>query len=394
MEYKDLSSSTLDNYVDYDEHVRVRRVQNEETGLIGYIAVHNTNLGPALGGCRVSAYKSEDEAIRDALRLSRGMTYKNALAGLPLGGGKSVIIADPYTQKTPEMITDVARAVEALGGEYISAEDSGLSEDDVRIMAKETDYVVGFSTDESEIGGNPSPVTAYGVFCGMRSAVLKRYGKTNMDGLKVSIQGLGAVGYELARLLQEDGAKIFACDMREAVLEQAQKEIPGLEVVALDDIFDCDADIFAPCAMGAQLNSNTIPRLKVDMVVGAANNQLATQADEQLLEEKNILYAPDYVVNSGGVIAVAYEYFDRIGQNPFPHEINHENMMAHVERSARNVEKIFDYAEKMGISTGLAANQMAEKIFLRLQSEAAGQSDVNQEYHSIDQQDACKIASR
>lgn len=391
MEYQDLSPEYLGNFIDFKEHETVRRIQSPQSGLIGYVAIHNTNIGPSLGGCRIWAYENEDDAIRDALRLSRGMTYKNALAGLPLGGGKSVIIADPYKDKTPQMIEDMAIAVEALGGRYITAEDSGLSEDDVKIMAQHTDYVTGFSTEGSELGGNPSPVTAYGVFCGMRSAVKKRYGKPTLEGMKVAVQGLGAVGYALAQLMYEDGAKVFACDIRKETLDMARKEMPEIEIVDLDKIFDCDADIFAPCAMGAQLNAQTIPRLKVDLVVGAANNQLATERDIRMLESRNILYAPDYVVNSGGVIAVAYEYFERIGQNPFEHELTHQNMVAHVERSAKNVEMIFEYAEKSGISTAQAADQMAEKIFM---ADSCGCGGSTSEYCSSEQTGIYKTASR
>lgn len=371
MDYKDLDQSALSAFVDYDGHEIVRRFEDEKTGLIAFIAVHNTNIGPALGGCRIRPYASEQDAIEDVLRLSRGMTYKNAAAGLPLGGGKAVVIADPYSEKNDEMIKAMGRAVETLDGQYISAEDSGLSEDDVRLMYGETQYVTGFSDGlTGGLGGNPSPATAHGVYCALKATVKYKLGADTVDGLHVAIQGLGAVGYALCRILTENGARVTACEMREDVVEKAQEEFPALQIVPVDSIFDVDADIFAPCAMGAQLNDLTIPRLKVDMVVGAANNQLATMGHGQMLAERGILYAPDYVVNAGGVIFVSYEYFQRSGKNPFDHALNHDEMMDHVERATSSIVKIFERAERDKSLPHEAADRYAESIFMT-QSKAA-----------------------
>ncbi len=363
MTYKDLDVSFLSKFVDYDGHETIRRIEDEQTGLLAFIGVHNGNLGPALGGCRMFAYISEEDAIRDVLRLSRGMTYKNALAGLPLGGGKSVIVGDPRKLKADTLISALGRAVESLEGRYITAEDSGTNEHDMITISKQTSYVVGLPSAADSVGGDPSPVTAYGVYKGIKACALRRYGNESVKGLRVSIQGMGAVGYALCQYLHAEGAILTVTDVREETLKQAQDEMPGVSVVAPDAIFDVEANIFAPCALGAQINDTTVPRLKVDIIAGAANNQLATPAHGQMLAEKGILYAPDYVINAGGVICVAYEYAQRAGKNPFTHDITRANMMAHVEGIGATLAKIFNIAEARNITTALAADELAEAIF-------------------------------
>lgn len=364
MEYQDLSAEVLNEFVDYDSHEVVRKITDEATGLEAYVAVHNANLGPALGGCRMREYASSSDAIKDVLRLSRGMTYKNALAHLPLGGGKTVIIGDPYKDKTAALVKEVARGVDSLSGHYITAEDSGMNENDMRTMSGETKYVVGISGEGSDVGGDPSPVTAYGVFKALKGCVKYRKGSPDVSGLTVSIQGLGAVGLHLAEHLYKVGAKIIATDVREESIVTAKELIPEITIVQPEDIFAVEADIFAPCAMGAQLNDNTIPQLKAEIICGAANNQLAEPRHEDALGQKGILYAPDYVVNAGGVIAVCYEYLDRANvDNPFPHDITRENMMSHVQRIGETLNQIFDISEKQGLKPGQAADQLAESIF-------------------------------
>ncbi|HEY8189140.1 MAG TPA: Glu/Leu/Phe/Val dehydrogenase dimerization domain-containing protein [Micavibrio sp.] len=363
MDIFDLTENDLSGFSDFDGHERVRRIRDPETGLLAFIGVHNRNLGPAMGGCRMVAYESEEAAIRDVLRLSRGMTYKNALAGLPLGGGKSVIIGDPFKSKNEMLMAAMGRAVQSLKGNYITAEDSGTGEADMITMSKETDYVVGLPAAGGDLGGNPSPVTAWGVFNGLRAAVRRRYGSGSLTGLKVAVQGLGAVGYGLCRLLHKEGVELIATDIRPAMLDMAKKELPGLHVMQPDHIFGADANVFAPCALGAQLNERTIAQLKVDIVAGAANNQLATPADEDRMAQKHILYVPDYAINAGGVIAVAYEYFHRAGANPFSHDLTRETMMEHVERIDQTINDIFELAETRHITTGRAADQLARSIF-------------------------------
>jgi leucine dehydrogenase len=363
MAYTDLGADVLNGFADYDGHERIRRYEDPETGLLAFIGVHNRNLGPALGGCRMRPYASEDEAITDVLRLSRGMTYKNALAGLPLGGGKSVIIGDPFKIKSESLMRAMGRAVQSLDGDYITAEDSGTGEDDMIAMSRETKYVVGLPGDKGDLGGNPSPVTAWGVFNGLRAGVKHRYGSDALAGLKVSVQGLGSVGYDLCRFLHEQGVELVVTDIRPAVLEKIASELPGVRAVAPDDIFAVEANVFAPCALGAQLNASTIPQLKVDIIAGAANNQMATPADEDRIADKRILYVPDYAINAGGVIAVAYEYFHSTGANPFATPLTRAMMMEHVGRIGGTIERIFEVAETQKTTTGRAADELARTLF-------------------------------
>ncbi len=357
----ELGQNELKNFPDFDAHEKIVRVEDGETGLKAFIGIHNTALGPALGGCRMMAYASEGDAIKDVLRLSRGMTYKNALAGLPLGGGKSVIMGDSRQIKTPALMRAMGRAVESLQGRYITAEDSGTGEADMEAIARETSYVVGIR-GEGDLGGNPSPVTAYGVYCGMKAAAQSRFGSVELAGRRVAVQGLGAVGYELCRLLHTDGVGLVVTDIRPDITVKAQAEFPGLQICSAEEIFSVDVDILACCALGGQLNDDTIPHLKAAVIAGAANNQLATARHADLLAMRNILYAPDYVMNAGGVIAVAYEYFKRSGRSPFG-ELTRPAMLKHVQGIGAMLTRLFDMARESGITPARAADSLAAEIF-------------------------------
>lgn len=377
MTYTDLGTADLKTYSDYDDHETIRRCEDPETGLVAYIGVHNRNIGPALGGCRMRPYESDAAAITDVLRLSRGMTYKNALAGLPLGGGKAVIIGDPFKDKSEALMRAMGRAVQSLNGHYITAEDSGTHEDDMIAMAHETKFVVGLppqpGTVGHDLGGNPSPVTAWGVFNGLRAGVRRRYGSDALTGLKVAVQGLGAVGHGLCRYLHQEGVELIVTDIRPAVVEQVCAELPGTRSVSPDEIFGVEANVFSPCALGAQLNRDTIPQMKVDIIAGAANNQMATAEDEDRVAQKGMLYVPDYAINAGGVIAVCYEYFAATGAHPAGTPLTRAAMMDHVGQIGDTIERIFQLAEAENLTTGRAADQLARSIFLNQDKQAVNQ---------------------
>lgn len=286
-------------------HEEIVRVEDASVGLVGFIAIHSTLLGPAAGGLRMRPYASEEEALTDVKRLSEGMTYKNAAAGLPLGGGKAVIIGDPRAQKSPELLRAFARAIEGLNGRYITAEDMGMSPADMALLAEETGCVAGLPDGEFA-SGDPSPVTARGIFNAICTARSHKHGSRDLAGLSIAVQGLGHVGWYLCRFLSEAGAKLIVTDIDATRVEQAVSEF-GARPVALDEIYGVQADIFAPCAIGGILNPATIPQLKADIVAGGANNQLASPADAAALHERGILYAPDFVANGGGIINVATE---------------------------------------------------------------------------------------
>ena len=285
---------------DFADHEQVVFVSDDKSGLKAIIAVHNSNLGPALGGCRMWPYATEEEAVRDVLRLSRGMTYKSAMANLKLGGGKSVIIGNPRTHKTPELLAAFARALEQLNGRYIAAEDSGTSVADMKYMTQFTQHVAGIHDKPSDAGtrsGDPSPATAYGSFIGIKAAVKERLGRDSLDGLRVAVQGVGNVGFDLARQLKEAGAQLWVTDIHREALVQAGKEL-GATVVAPDEIFGLDVDVFAPCALGAILNDSTIPQLKATIVAGAEASlqKLGTDHLDLLL-----IHRPDPLMNADEV---------------------------------------------------------------------------------------------
>ncbi|HSR67040.1 MAG TPA: Glu/Leu/Phe/Val dehydrogenase dimerization domain-containing protein [Acidobacteriota bacterium] len=287
-------------------HEQVTFCHKPEFGLKAIIAIHDTTLGPALGGCRMWQYDSEQEAIIDVLRLSRGMTYKAAVTGLELGGGKSVIIGDPQKDKSKEMWRAFGRFVEGLGGRYITAEDVGTSVHDMEIVRAETRHVTGISRMLGG-SGDPSPVTARGVYVGIKAAAKFHQGRESLQGLKVAIQGLGHVGMHLADLLHHDGAELVVCDIHQEHVEEAVRRFSA-RPVGVDEIYSQNVDVFSPCALGAVVNDQTIDVLKCAIVAGAANNQLAIEkVHGPMLAERGILYAPDYVINAGGLINVFHE---------------------------------------------------------------------------------------
>ncbi|MFC0444796.1 Glu/Leu/Phe/Val dehydrogenase dimerization domain-containing protein [Pseudidiomarina halophila] len=293
---------SLFEHQEFDQHEQVVFCHDKETGLKAIIAIHDTTLGPSLGGTRLWNYPSSAEALTDVLRLSRGMTYKSALAGLPLGGGKAVIIGDAKKIKSAELFRAYGRFIESLSGRYITAEDVNIRTSDIAIVAEETSFVAG----TAEKAGDPSPHTALGTYLGLKAAAKHKFGTDDLSGLSIAVQGLGAVGYDFAVYCAKEGAKLFVTDINEEACERAAKEL-GATVVGLDDIYGLDVDVYAPCALGATINNDTLPQFKAKIIAGSANNQLATPAHDKKLMDLGILYAPDYVINAGGVIHVCSE---------------------------------------------------------------------------------------
>ncbi|WP_461516881.1 Glu/Leu/Phe/Val dehydrogenase dimerization domain-containing protein [Porticoccus sp.] len=340
-------------HLDYDDHEKVVFHRDATTGLQAIIAIHNTNLGCALGGCRMWPYASEDEAIADVLRLSRGMTYKAAITGLNLGGGKAVIIGDPHREKTSDLLRAMGRLVNSLQGEYVTAEDVGIGEEDVATMATETSFVTGF-TRQGGMGGDPSPYTAYGVFRGIEQAARFQLGWDTLSGMRVTIQGVGKVGYELARLLSEAGVRVYAADIFSDNLKRAVADL-GVIPVAPEDILRQPAEVFSPCAMGAVLNEQSIRELGAPIVAGSANNQLATEEDGLRLASSGVLYVPDYVINSGGLIEVYYQYFGA----------DRQEVLRHIDRvAAETLPEIFRLATLEHAATSVIADQLARERFM------------------------------
>lgn len=329
----------------FDAHEHVVFHNDAASGLKAIIAIHNTARGPSVGGCRMWPYASEAEGLADALRLSRGMSYKSALANLPFGGGKSVIFGDPSTDKSEALWRAMGRFVESLGGRYVIAEDVGTSPADMEIVRRETAHVAGIAEGGS---GDPSPATARGVFVGIRAAVLARLGNDSLKDVKIAVQGLGHVGYELCRLLAAEGAVLYVADINRGQVARAGKEL-GATATDPDTVYDLDVDVFAPCALGAVLNDETIPRLKATVVAGSANNQLAEARHAEALKQAGILYAPDYAINAGGIINIANE-------GP---AYTHERAFAQVAKIYDTLQEIFSRAEAEGISTAAAADRIA-----------------------------------
>jgi leucine dehydrogenase len=331
-------------------HERVVVCSNPEVGLKAIIAIHSTVLGPSLGGIRMWSYDSEEAALTDVLRLSKAMTYKAAAAGLNLGGGKAVIIGDAKKQKSEALFRSFGRFVDSLGGLYIGAEDVGTDMEDMELVFTETRWCTGVSPSHGG-SGDPSPVTAYGTLQGIKAAVKWRHSSTELRGRAVAVQGLGSVGHHLAGYLAQEGAKVFGCDIDADAIEQARQL--GVEIVPPDQIFDVECDIFAPCALGAVLNEQTVPRLKCQIVAGAANNQLADEArDSTLLEQRGILYAPDFVINAGGLINV---YNELLGG------YNRERALRMTRGIYLNLTRVFETAKRDGVTTAVAAGRVAEE---------------------------------
>ncbi|MBL8242878.1 MAG: Glu/Leu/Phe/Val dehydrogenase [Rhodanobacteraceae bacterium] len=330
-------------------HEQVVFCQNKDVGLKAIIAVHNTTLGPALGGLRMWPYKTEQEALNDVLRLSRGMTYKAAVAGLNLGGGKGVIIGDPSRDKSEGLFRAFGRFVNSLGGRYITAEDVGIDVNDMEYVFQETDYVSGVHQVHGG-SGDPSPFTAAGSLQGIMASLNVRFGTEEVGKFSYAVQGVGHVGYELAKLLRAEKAKVFVTDINRAAVQRCVDEL-GCEAVALDEIYDVDADVYSPCALGGTVNEKTMPRFKFKIVCGAANNQLATDDCGDELERRGILYAPDYAVNAGGLMNVSIELDG----------YNRERAMRMLRSIYYNVGTIFKIAKRDGITTWKAADRMAEE---------------------------------
>jgi leucine dehydrogenase len=333
----------------FDGHELVTFGRDAGSGLRAIIAVHSTVLGSAVGGCRMYPYASEDEALHDVLRLSRGMTYKSALAGLPFGGGKSVIIGDPHSEKTPELMHAMGDFVHSQGGRYVAAEDSGTGVEDIRLMATRTPHVSGL--EDNEFGGDPSPSTAMGVFLAIRTAVRHRLGQEGLAGIRVAVQGLGHVGFYLAKLLVEDGAAVIACDVVEANVDRAVRML-GVDGVAPEDIVSQPVDVFAPCALGSVINEQSIPLLRAGIVAGAANNQLATEQAGAHLQDRGILYCPDFLINAGGIIDV---YHQRLGSGE-------AEKRRHIRRIEETLATVLARADESHCQTNRIAEQLAEEI--------------------------------
>jgi leucine dehydrogenase len=293
---------------EFDAHELVIFGHDAATGLKAIIAIHSTTLGPAAGGCRMWPYASQAEALADVLRLSRGMSYKNAMAGLPFGGGKAVIIGDSRTVKTPELLAAFGRLVDSLRGRYVTAEDVGTTTADMAHVARATRYVAGLGRAPGVAGGDPAPKTALGVFLGLKAAVKFRLGRDDLAGLTVAVQGVGGVGYHLCGLLAAAGARLKVADVLPTAVARVCDEF-GAAPVAPVRVLEEEVDVLAPCALGAILNARTIARLRAPVVAGAANNQLAQAQDGEALRAAGVLYAPDYVINAGGIISVAREYY-------------------------------------------------------------------------------------
>jgi leucine dehydrogenase len=336
---------TLDTF----GHEQVVFCHNKDAGLKAIIAIHNTVLGPALGGTRMWPYKTEAEALNDVLRLSRGMTYKNAVAGLNIGGGKAVIIADPATDKSEALFRAFGQFVESLGGRYITAEDVGVDVNDMEFVYRETEYVTGVHQVHGG-SGDPSPFTAYGVLQGLMASLNKRFGNEEVGQYSYAVQGLGHVGMEFVKLLKERGAKIYVTDINKGLIDRAVSEY-GAEAVSLDEIYDVPADVYSPCALGGTVNQQTLPRLKAKIICGAANNQLANDAIGDEVQKRGLLYAPDYAVNAGGVMNVSLEIDG----------YNRERAMRMMRTIYHNVGRIFEIAERDGIPTYKAADRLAEE---------------------------------
>jgi leucine dehydrogenase len=335
--------------ISFDDHEQIVFCNDKDTGLKAIIGIHNTVLGPALGGTRMWNYNNEWEALNDVLRLSRGMTFKSAVSGLNLGGGKAVIIGDSKKDKTPEMIAKFGQFVNSLSGKYITAEDVGTTTADMDLIRDNTPHVTGIS--ESRGGsGNPSPVTAFGVYMGMKAAAKYKLGSENLAGVKVLVQGTGHVGETLIDYLTKEGAVVFITDINKDRLDEVRSKY-DVEIYTGEDIYTADVDIYSPCALGATINDETISKLKAKVIAGAANNQLAVEAIHgKILKDKGIAYAPDFLINAGGIINV---YGEIVGYGK-------EEAFRRTENIFNTTLDIFNYAQENSITTHQAALQVAQ----------------------------------
>jgi leucine dehydrogenase len=341
---------TAFEHPELNAHEQVVFCRHPQSGLSAIIAIHNTNLGPALGGCRIWPYADSYEALTDVLRLSKGMTYKNALAGLDFGGGKAVIMTGPRDQKTPDMIRAFGDHVGYLGGGYLTAKDVGITSADLETIRTRTPHVTGVGPHGA---GDPSPYTAVGIFAGLKAALAHRFGSPDPAGRRVAIQGVGAVGFGLGKLLHEAGARLIVADLHAGHVDRAVTAF-GAERIGTEEAHRADADVFAPCALGAVLNEGTIPEIGAPIVAGGANNQLATPEDARRLADRGILYAPDYVINAGGVISLA-----------FPAGSDEARITSKLEAIGETLTAIFRRADAEGKTTAEVADRMAEERFRR-----------------------------
>lgn len=340
---------SLFDHPEYDGHQQVIHIADRDSGLRAIIALHDTTLGPAVGGCRLYPYASDDDALTDVLRLSKGMTYKTALAGLPFGGGKSVIIARPE-DKTPALLAAYAKVLESLGGRYWTGEDVNIGPADVEELAKTSRYLLG-RTQSDQGSGDPSPFTARGCFEAMKAMLDHRFASDSFEGRIVAIQGLGNVGFALGKLVRDAGGALVVTDVRADLAERADEL--GAAVVVPDAIYDTDCDLFAPCAMGGTVNRDTIPRLKAGIVCGVANNQLGTADDGERLQDRGIDYAPDYVVNAGGIINASGEFFGHY---------HADEALAKVVAIGSTVSRIIAQAGSEGRPPSKVANDIARQM--------------------------------
>ena len=341
---------------DFDAHESVHVFEDPKSGLRAVIALHSTHLGPGAGGTRFWHYADKQAAITDALRLSRGMSYKNAMAGLPLGGGKGVVLADADHMKSPELLAAFGRAIESLNGQYVTAEDVGMSDADMVAIAAETRHVSGLPvTDSTAAGGDPGPFTARGVYLGIKAAAKYRLGCDSMAGIHVAIQGVGSVGGGVARLLAADGAKLTLADVNEARRDTLANELDG-DVAGLNEIMTMQADIFSPNALGAILGAASIAALNVAVIAGGANNQMATPQDASRVFDRGILYAPDYVINAGGIINVGLEYLGNVSVK----EVNDR-----IDDIPNRLCTIWDESAAEKIPAAVVADRMAQRLIGR-----------------------------
>jgi leucine dehydrogenase len=336
----------LHGYPDFDGHEQVLRVTDPQSGLRAIIALHDTTLGPAMGGCRMWPYENDEAALTDVLRLSRGMSYKAAMAGIAGGGGKSVIIGNPATDRSEALFRAFGRAIDALGGRYLTGEDVGVTVENMNWAASETPYVLG----SGDRGGDPGPVTAHGIYVGIRAALRHRFGHDDLDGVTVAVQGMGSVGAGLCDLLHQGGARLVIADVNEATVAEGVRRFKA-DVVAPDEIYGVEADVFAPCALGAVINDDTVVQLRCAIVAGSANNQLHQDRHGEILRQRNILYAPDYVINAGGIIAFSTVLS---GEG-----YSLDRAMDLTTGLGDTLAEIFTRAETEGIATSAIADRMA-----------------------------------
>lgn len=353
---RSISTSTAPEFHEFEQVVYCN---DSRVGLQAIISLHSTVLGPATGGCRMWNYSSETEALTDVLRLSRGMTYKAAISGLKWGGGKSVILGDPKSRKSRDLLQRFGEYVERLGGNYITAKDVGIGSDDLRIVKSRTGHVLGIDGEPGS-SGDPSPATAWGVYHGMRAAVEKALGARSLSGLTVALQGLGSVAYYLIEHLKADGARVVGCDIEPSSIERAVKK-HGIEIVKPELIYDVPCDVFAPCALGATINAETLPRLKAKVIAGAANNQLATEADAAEMLRRGITYAPDYALNAGGLINIYHE------SQAVEGGYNRNRAFEHVARIGQTIREILERARAEKVSPHQVADRIAEERVTRVQ---------------------------